>query len=243
MNDDGETFLTTVDRLTREHPGWVERDTGREMRTQDGLLHQLRGAVFGGMNGSGANSAFTSKLTIDATAADLLDEIHRQAVEALASVDPKPTPFGATETYVRLWAGQTTEHKQVTVTGRRERVLKDHEKGLRPVPARVYLERVQMSAGQLVRQWAERIEDYFDPPSTREIQAPCPACNERYIYRMADGVHAPASALNFVRDRATGRTTSARCSACAVSWSPPQFEWLAGAIGAALLPEMMGETE
>lgn len=231
-----ESLLSLVDRLTKETVTWVDRDAGKQMTKRQGLLLQLRTAVFAGMENGGSGSAFGSKPPIDTSAADLLEQITTQAAEALASVSSTPTPYGQAESYVRLWAAATTETKMVIVSVRRERPLSDaEEKALVP---RVYRELIEMNARRLAQSWVDRIEDFFNPPSTREIRAQCPSCDQRYAYRQKDGQVVRSAALNFIRDRKSGRTVEARCSVCACSWSPPQFEYLAKLIDARPLPEL-----
>jgi len=231
------TFLTLVDRLTKPHPEALARDHGTEIQTVDGLLQQLRGAIFLGLETGGAGAAFGSRLPLDATATDLLEEIDRQAAEVLMAVQQGPTPYGTTEAYVRRWAGQTTEGKLFTVTVRQ--TVDNPEEYYRTHPGKptVFSGMVQYTAMQLVQSWVDRIEDLFNPPSTREIRANCPACDARYVFKVKDGHHQQSAALNFVRD-SEGRTLAAKCSACSASWGPPQFEWLARHIGAKPLPEL-----
>lgn len=223
------TFSQTVNTLTTQHHEWVDRDTGKQLLAQNGLLQQLREAVFGGMGGTGG-SQFGSKLPLDSAALDLLEEITVQATEALAQVNSRPTPYGHAEDYVTEWANLTDEHKIFTVSVRRTAEPNPDE----PLKPLVYDHLTEMSARQLVDTWATRIEEYFDPPSTRQINAPCPHCGTEFIYRQQDGHTVKTTALNFIRDKITGRTIEARCSAdnCARTWPPEKFGWLASAIGA-----------
>lgn len=226
MSDDKETFHDIVKQLTTLHAGPVERDTGTVMLDQDGLLQQLREAVFGGMGGSGG-AQFGSKPPIDTVARDLLDEITTQATEALASVSHLPTPFGHAEDYVSSWASQTSEHKIITVTVKR---TMDFDPRF-PKQILVYTDTLDTTGWLLVNAWRDRIEDYFNPASTREIKAACPLCEERHVYKRVDGQFVRGEALNFVRDKKSGRTVEAKCSACSRTWLPFQFDWLANAIG------------
>lgn len=229
------TFLDLVEQLTAPH----KKTVGEVTQTVDGLLQQLRGAIFLGLETGGAGAAFGSRLPLDASSADLLDEIDRQAAEVLVAVSHMPVPYGTTESYVRLWAGQTTEQKLFTVTVR-QTVDNPEKVWAETHGPTVFSAQAQYSAYQLVSLWVERIEDLFNPPSTREIRANCPACDARYVFKVKDGQHVRSAALNFVRDK-DGNTLAAKCSACTVSWAPPQFEWLARHIGANPLPELAGE--
>jgi hypothetical protein len=247
------TFLDLIDRLTqstgtyvvtthvpatKKKPATVIRDT----RHIPGLLEQLRTAVFAGMEGTGGSASFGSRPPLDTGAADLLDEIGAQAAEALASVNHMPTPFGHVEQYVRAWAGQTTEHKRLTITGRATVPDADEHAGQRP-PYRptVITIHTEFTAHQLAQKWCDRIEDFFNPPSAREIPFPCPNCGERYVHRVKDGQHIRSCALNFIRDRHTENIIEARCSACAATWAPDMFERLAVLLGGKTYEQVQAE--
>jgi hypothetical protein len=219
------TFQQLLEKLTAEHFMPVTRESGNTLMAQKGLLQQLREAVFSGMENTGGGASFGSKPPIDAAATDLLTEITNQATEALASVSNMPTPYGHAEAYVRLWAGQTRDDFVVTVSTRMP--VENPTEGK---PA-VFDQLTQLTSYELLARWVERIEDFFNPPSSREIQAPCPHCNNRYVYRQKDGQQVRSAALNFHRSRETGETVEARCSACGVAWTPDLFEHLAVVLG------------
>lgn len=227
---DRPTFLELLDKLTADHPVWVNRESGNNLMTQTGLLQQLREAVFSGMENTGGGASFGSKPPMDAGAQDLLNEITVQASEVLAAVSHQPTPYGHVESYVRLWAGQTTDSALFSVSTR----TTDH--GISELEAhrlevtRVYTATAQYSAYNLLAEWVARIEGFFNPPSTREIKAPCPVCEVQYTYRTKDGETVKSPSFNFIRDE-TGTTIEAKCSACGSSWSPDKFGWLAEHVG------------
>lgn len=230
------TFLDLLDRLTRDTPARVVHDDVPINVTQTGLLQQLREAVFGGMESTGGSSQFGSRPPIDASAVDLLNEITAQASEVLAVVSHQPTPYGHAEVYVRLWAGQTKPDRMFTVTSKQTGPY-DPANPKRPL---VYGELSELSAYNLLARWVERVEEFFNPPSTREIAAACPNCDARYSYRVRDGQHVRSAALNLIRDR-NGNTLEAKCSVCTRAWPPTQFEFLAKLVGAKPLPEFEGE--
>lgn len=243
--DDEATFHTLINQLTKEHHGWVHRDAGTTLMPKTGLLQQLREAVFSGMENTGGSSAFGSKPPMDTAAEDLLNEITVQASEALMAVSHAPTPFGHAESYVRLWAGQTTDYKMFTVTAKAtmdgadafvDKFVADNPGA--PIPPTTFDEQIQVSAVNLARRWVERIEGFFNPPNTREIAAPCPNCGERYLHRQKDGTHVQSAALVFIRHPETNETLEARCLLCGTNWLPAQFEFLAKLVGAKPLPEL-----
>lgn len=237
------TFLELLDVLTKETHQWVKRDVGMELKTQDGLLQQLRAAVFADMNSTGGSSSFSSRSPIDAGAVDLLEEITDQATQVLALVSKTVTPYGHAEHYVRLWAGQTFPQQSFKVSSRRTvpnaEQIWDEGPPYRSVVETVFAE---YTAEQLLFRWVTRVESFFNPPVSAEIPAPCPYCEARYVYRTKDGHTVRSSALNFSRDRTTGDTLAARCSECGVVWNPSQFEMLAKMVGAKPLPELSDET-
>lgn len=217
------TFNQMVEMLTTEHPGFVKTDDGMVLKKQPALLVQLRQAVYSGMEGTGGTSSFGSKPPIDAGAVDILDEITRQAAEALATVDSRPTPYGHAEAYVALWAAATQEDAHLVVT-KRATSLTD--------PPVAFDERIDTTAFGLLAMWVHRITGFFSPPVIREIKEPCPQCGIRYLDVVKDGQQIQTSAFNFLCDRETQETLEARCNHCGATWSRAEFAFLAVAIGA-----------
>lgn len=232
------TFWSDIDRLTSANHKIVHRDKGTEVLTSAGLIQQLRDAVAEGREGGGSSSSFGSRPPIDASAQDLMLEIAGQSREAHQAALGRVSAVKAVESHIRLWAAAVNETTMVTVSVRRqhpaERVAEWRRQKL-DHPA-VYTELLQLEAWRLVKHWIGRIEGFFFPPDTREIQAACPICDERYIYREKDGQTVQTPAMMFVREE--GEITHATCQACGLKWLPAQFEWLAQAVGAKPLPEL-----
>lgn len=227
------TFWQDVDRLTTANHKIVHRERGTEVLTTHGLIQQLRSAIEQGREAGGASSSFGSRPPIDAGAADLLREIGGQARVALQAATGQPAPFGGPEKHIRLWAAAVNESTPVTVFFRRQVPDRVVDQWIRDgVSDRVAVskEPTLLTAKKLVKHWIDRIEGFFYPPDTREIKAPCPICDERFVYREKDGETVQSSALTFVREG--GEIVDARCAACGLRWAPTQFEWLAKAIGA-----------
>lgn len=223
MTETEPTFIHLIDLLTVDTPVFVRRDVGMELHQKQGLLQQLREAIFGGMEGGGSSAGYGSRPPIDASAVDLLEEITRQATQALASVSPTPTPFGHAEDYVRLWAGQADETQLFTVTA-----PATGDNGV------IFDERFEMTGYALAKKWVDRIERFFNPPVTAEICAPCPKpdCGARYVYRVKDGEHTQSAAVTMLRDRETGETLEARCGGCGASWGRAELARLGAMISA-----------
>lgn len=238
------TFWSDIDRLTSANHKIVHREKGTEVLTSSGLLQQLRDAVAHGMEVGGSSSSFGSRPTINASAEDLLREIGGQARVALAAATGLPAPIGTAEKHIRLWAAAVNESTRVSIIERRQvpdRVVDEwYRKGVQGDYRAVVKESRELSARSLVSHWIERIEGFFFPPDTREIQAECPACDERYIYREKDGQTVQTPAMAFVREE--GEIVNAKCFACGATWHPSQFEWLAQAVGAKPLPELVDDS-
>lgn len=226
------TFSELRDRLTIETLTMVEREHGKTPMKRQGLLQQLRQAVFEGMESSGGSASFGSKPPIDAAAVDLLNEITDQASQVLAKVSPNPTPYGHAESYVRLWAGQTTESQIFAVTSRATVENPVEYYKAHPGQPTVYDEIQHVTAMELMQRWVDRIESFFIPPSAMEIPAECPNCGARYYHRTKDGETIRSAALNILRDRDTGQSVEARCSVCTRTWPKSQFGFLAEMVGA-----------
>jgi hypothetical protein len=227
---DDPTFYDLVDKLTRSRPEVITTDNGLTKVEADGLLHMLREAIFAGFEGTGGTSSFGSKPPLDAGAVDLLNLIDTQAAAVLRAVDPKPTPLGTTEVYVRLWAAHarpdSTYRIGVPATS---------------VTGEVFTELQDITAIRLVAQWIAKIEAFFDPPATADIMAPCPECGIELLTRISDGVVTHPYALNLRRDRRTGDTIDAVCLNCGRTWQRPELVRLAALVGAKPLPEMENE--
>ena len=76
------------------------------------------------------------------------------------------------------------------------------------------------------RGWADRIKRLLDPESVKTISAPCPACNQKTVYRRdstGDMVRQPA--LQLVASR------GCVCLACHTSWSPDLYLHLVNVLG------------
>jgi hypothetical protein len=226
------TFLALVDRLTRPTPQVIDTDDGLKRVKQDGLLQQLRQAVFSGLEGTGGSSAFGSKPPLDAGAADLLNLIDTQAATVLRAVDPKPTPMGETEVYVRLWAAQARDDQMFRI-------------GIpaTSISGEVFSELLDITAYRLVTLWVTKIEAFFDPPALGEITAPCPECGVERITRIIDGTPVHPWALNLRRDRRTGNTIDAVCLNCGREWQRTDLMRLAALVGAKPLPELEDDTQ
>lgn len=227
------TFLELLNLLTDSTQRKVLRDDGTMTRVvAEGLLVQLRSAMFGGLEGTGGSSAFGSKPPIDAAASDLLEQITDEAAQVLRAARPTPTPLGHAESYVRLWAALVTEDQDVQYTVRSAVTPQTDPKTYVKGKPSVFDERMVTTAYGLLASWVDRVEAFFNPPSSVEIPEPCPACGARYVERFKDGQMIRSNALNLHRERATGRTTEAKCSACGAAWAPNQFEFLAELVGA-----------
>ncbi|MGG7450571.1 DUF7341 domain-containing protein [Plantibacter auratus] len=223
-----ESFGSLVNRLTETHRVTVERDDGTEYPESDGLLHQLRGAILTGITGGAGGSSFGSKPPMETTAQDLYDDIDRQAAEALAAVNLKPSRLVRPEVNIHDWYQLVLEDKRVVVTSRTT-----------DVNGKVFSQYEEHTAFSLVARWVQRVEEYFTPPRVKEIAAPCPDCGVRYLARKKDGedIHVAAFNIHYKADNTT--VDEARCSACGATWWPGSFiDVLAPLLGAKPLPEL-----
>lgn len=211
-------FYNLVERLTREHRVAVTTDNGVVFATEDGLLQQLRDAVFGdgGKNGGTSNKA---KLPMNAPALDLLTLLDRQVAEVWAATTGRVPGTERTETLLVQWAG-TVRPEMLAVISSPE-----------TVGGKVIWTKAEFAPQALLEKWERQILDLFDPPRTAEIFGPCVSCGESEVWRTSDGEPVRKTAMVFVRDRITGDSTEARCQVCGVSWLPSQFLFLAEAMG------------
>lgn len=223
------TFLDMVDQLTKVHPVTVDTGSGKQIINEDGLLAQLREAFFLGIGGSGGSQK-GSKLPIYDSAYDLLTEIETQAAEALSAVDPRPTPYGHAEDYVKAWSELVDEDRRVIVSIR-----------LTLTEGVVVSNPREFTAYTLVYTWYTRIRDLFDPPRKVEITAPCPNCGVRYLERQKDGQQVNEPAMWFRCDRESKAIIDVRCDACTLVWTRPMLENFGRMIGAINPDESLAE--
>lgn len=239
MNE--STYWSDIDKLTTATHKIIHRDHGTEVLTAPGLIQQLREAVQQGTETGGGSASFGSRPPIDSGAQDLLREVSGQARAVLRAATGQEPRLAAAETHIRLWGAAVNESTMVTVYTRRQvpdRVVDGWYKEDPETTRRaVYKQPQQMEAWRLVKHWIARIEGFFFPAETREIKAPCPVCDTRWVYRDRDGETVQSPALVFARDK-NGDTTDARCLSCGLRWLPAKFEWLAKAVGARPLPEL-----
>ncbi|MEK6310127.1 MAG: hypothetical protein V4737_11585 [Curtobacterium sp.] len=173
----------------------------------DGLLQRLQEAVFGGMESTGGGASFGSKPPIDLAAVDLLELIGQQAAEALAAVDPRPTPLGHARDYVKAWGDLVREDDVVRV----------HAPAL-TVNKQVYRQGIEATAYRHAERWAAAVESFFAPPKNAQILAPCPKCGHDKVTKTTDGEDYLEWALVMRRDRETGETLDVYCQACTYEW-------------------------
>lgn len=196
-----------VEQLTRDHKKAISTDDGIEFHSVPSLISQLRDAVFGGMERGAGSTSSGSRMLIDPAALDLYQDIDRDITEAWVAAFNRVPSADRPETLLSEWAAWAQDETIVTVRQR------------------------YAYASALVAYWVTRIEDFFDPPRSAEIQAACIACGQDHFLTEVAGESRKSTALRFVRDRATGATVRAECAACGATWTPSQFEYLAEKIG------------
>jgi hypothetical protein len=197
-----------VEQLVADHKKAISTQDGIEFHSVPSLLSQLRDAIHGGGPADGIGGAGRTKLPFQAAAFDLYNLIETQVWEAHREAFNRVNGADHPETLLSEWAAWATTETIVTVGGR------------------------SMYAPAVVAQWIQAIEDYLDPPRLAPIELPCPACGERYEYRVVDGEELRSAALAFRRDRNTGDTLDARCGPCGVIWLPGQFMFFLTALNA-----------
>lgn len=213
-----------VEKLTRTHQVAYQTDDGTKATDVPGLLEQLRDEVFGGTD-RGAAAGNKTKLPLNAPAADLYTLIDRQIAEVWAEQFKRVPNADRPETLLALWSAAVTEFTTVTVSVAETITYPDPRFGW-PRDA-INWNPTQVKAIDILRRWARSIEELFDPPRTADIFAACISCGVREVHRLQDGRRVRQTALQFIRDRHTGDSTSARCQACGVEWMPNQFKYLA----------------
>lgn len=210
-------FYNMVERLTREHRVVVNTDDGVKFAKADGLLKQLRDAIFNSGD-KGATAGNKAKLPINAPALDLLTLIDRQIAEVWGAVTGRIPNADRSEKLLTEWANAIQPEKLVTVSS--PEMVNDV----------VIWTKAEHTPDALLSKWTRQIEELFDPPRTAPNPNACISCGEREVWRKRDGESVRQTALILIIDRETDKATSLRCQACGISWSADQFEWLNNAI-------------
>jgi hypothetical protein len=222
------TLQASIELLTREHKTAAQTIDGLEFHTRPALLHLLREAIFGGMEATGGSS-MKAKLPISEGALDLYELIDHQIAEAWAQSNTVPPNTDRPETLAAQWSALVDPDAIIIVTHAEQHERWDDTKDR--LVSNVIRIRTEYTAETLAARWVTMIEEFFDPPRSAEIPAPCVICGERYVERRKDGESGRTSAMVFIRDRYTGETLRAECQHCGRAWAPDQFDWFAGALG------------
>lgn len=229
MNAEPGTFHRHLEQLTKPHQIPYQTDAGTKVAEVPGLLAQLRDEIFGGTNVGGAAGNKT-RLPLNAPAADLYQLIDRQIAEVWGAAFSRVPNADTPEELVIPWAALVGEHKMVTYSVPETVTHPDPVHGW-PRDHVLWVPR-DVRASDLLARWVRAIEELFNPPRVADITAACVSCGVREVHKVQDGQRVRQTALQFVRDRETGDSTSARCLACGITWMPSQFLYLAEAIAA-----------
>lgn len=95
----------------------------------------------------------------------------------------------------------------------------------RPQDVRAIVDRAERIAA-----WRVAIDAMLNPEPVKTIAAPCPACNQRWVYRRQDGENVRRPALQLIAEQ------GCRCHACGTSWPPSHYLHLCRLLGFDLPP-------
>lgn len=76
-----------------------------------------------------------------------------------------------------------------------------------------------------IASWAPTIRSLIDPAHVKHIDAPCPSCGRRWVYRQSAGEQVRQPALSLVLDE------GASCAACRVHYPPDKYLFLCRLLG------------
>jgi hypothetical protein len=221
-------FDVLVERLTRAHEVPIHNDDeGTTVASRDGLLQQLREAVFGSSD-RGATAANKAKLPMNAAALDLYTLIDRQVAEVWGAAFSRVPGAEKPEALVAQWSAHVDPFAIVRYSTP-ETVRRWSDKFREDVEHVVWTLN-EASPYNLLARWHRAISELFDPPRLITNPAACVSCGARSSYRRLDGQTVKSTALVIEVDRMTNRPKEVRCLACEASWGPALFEWLNQAI-------------
>lgn len=224
MKPDEIPFDVLVERLTRPHDIPIENDdAGTTTASRDGLLEQLREAVFGSSDKGGAASN-KSKIPMNAAALDLYTLIDRQVSEVWGAAFGRVPGADKPEALMAQWSAQVDPFTIVRYSSP-ETVRLWSDKHREKIEHVVWT-LDETSPYNLLSRWYRAITELFDPPRLMTNPAACVSCGARESYRRLDGQTVKSTALVIELDRITNRPKEVRCLACETSWGPELFEWL-----------------
>ncbi len=206
MNDFNpiDLLLGFVDALTIdvESTVWQDFDEGRGRRATTvvtpALIGQLRESFASSTSGNGGGSLPNQRNIIDGDALEKYERLTAQILSAYKSVT-SAAPFTTPEQNLRQWF--------IAVSN-------DYRAG--KISDDALLKKVQRWAD-----WVRIIEDKLWPPTTLEIIAPCPVCDNRWA-KSDDGNSVTAIVIEYRKpenERINALAKShAKCRACKTVW-------------------------
>ncbi|MEV8336988.1 hypothetical protein [Leucobacter sp. NPDC077196] len=232
-NEDALMALDVHECFERLTKPWTlhapDSETGHIVaRLMPALLPELRDAVFGGMESTGGSASFGARLPISDGALDLYETIDQQIAEAWASAFPGQVPtVDVPERLLSQVVAVAKQDELVTVLVAEQRVEHGGERD-----EHWWVERkpVEFTLVALLRRWVRQVMEFFNPPRTREIAAPCIQCGVEWAARTSGGEHVPYRVFVFVQD-ADRCSCEIRCFACGGSWGPGLFQFVAASLG------------
>jgi hypothetical protein len=169
---------------------------------RDGLLKQLRDAIYSGIGHHGASSAGAFRLPFDAGALTLYSHLEDEIGAAFYNLTGEPVYLELERTLSAWYLAHTEQVRKGRLT------LLDDDRAL-----------------VWVRGWVGRVEDLFNPPSTLSLRdddgrpSACPACHTRFAFDVDSGDRVFALRVE-IRDPAHEVFGSVRglCRACGAEW-------------------------
>lgn len=221
--------LTTGWESTAPHPVTGERVVIHA------LLPALHEAIFGGMESTGGAAGFSPKMPIDSGALDLYQAIEQEIAEAWAGAFPNQIPgIESVEQLLTQFFAVTQRAPEAELVTIMRSVQRVDNPGT--ISEHWWVERLptEYTPLALLRRWVAQVQGFFDPPSHREIMAPCVTCGDEWAWRHSGGEDKPYRVFVFEQDD-RGNTLGARCLACDSRWGLGQMRELATRIADALV--------
>ena len=190
-----------VSELVREQRKRTLRDEGSDPKrfpewvTVPSLLDQLRAACKPGAE-AGSGGGSDLKSPVALNALDLLIGITSTATEYFALFTQTYRTADSLEMKIQGWAANTRLDERAVATAER-----------------------------ITGKWIAEIENLFDPPKRQQVNAPCPACENRYKYTHEAGEAVRSAAIQVTV--LEGARSFAECGVCGARWERGQMHLLA----------------